>query len=147
MGFQLMRQRIDPACGYGSNPPALIARDEASAERLRKQLPSNIRDVFEIEIRGGHCGVTPSVGSNSNEPDLGNEDANTMAREMLNIDAKLGVGGGWGVAANPDGSIQICIDDEAMANETEKRAKELGIQVTISTECVRPQPQPQLHGS
>ena len=135
MGFQLLRQRIDPACGYGTNPPALIARDEETAERLRKQLPSNIRDEFEIEIG---C-AEETAGTHSNEPGLGNEDANTIAREMLDIDAKLGVVGGWGVAANPDGSIYACVADEAMANETEKRAKELGIEVTVSTECTTPQ--------
>ena len=47
----------------------------------------------------------------------------------------------FSVAANPDRSIHIRIwDDEAMANETEKRAKELGIEVTVSRECNIPQP-------
>ena len=77
-----------------------------------------------------------AAGPHAHEPDLGNEDANAIGREMLDIAADLGVRTAFSVAANPDGSILVCVhDNEAMADETEKRANELGIAVTVSTEC------------
>jgi hypothetical protein len=53
VGNQLFRQAENPVCAYGIgafNAPILIAHDEAAAEILRNQLPTNIRDDMEIEI-------------------------------------------------------------------------------------------------
>ncbi len=131
MGNQLLRQAENPICAYGWDPPMVAVRDEAAAEILRNQLPENIRDDMEIEIGCGSF-LSPDVsGPVSNEPDLGDEDANTIAREMLAIGADLGVGCPCGVAVNPDGSIVATSGDQALADAIEVRAKELGIEVTV----------------
>ncbi len=61
---------------------------------------------------------------------------------MLDIAADLGDVGPFSVAVNPDGSILICSSDQAMARQTEQRAPELGIEVTVSSDCVTPERYP-----